>query len=90
VKTEPGESVRRRVDLVKEPATVAAIEDTCETPWMVLKGLHIHDFDEKYVSRGCAFNLEGPTEIVNSREVDIADIISCVIVLDLPTGPDGC
>lgn len=80
-------SLRVRVDLIQESASVLLVEDACEAPRLVLEGLNIHDLDEKDISWLGLFDFERTGEVVDSRKVNIQDIVGTVIVLDLSTGP---
>lgn len=42
---------------------------------------------ERLLTRFCSLNLEGTSEIVDLGQVDIEDVISCVIISDLAASP---
>ena len=50
---------------------------------MVWQGLHILNIDEQNISWLSSFDLEGTTEVVNTGEVYISNVICGVVVLDL-------
>lgn len=57
---------------------------------MILKGLDVHDLDEENIAWLGILNLKGPGEVVNFGEVDVADVVGAVVVLDLPSCPGWC
>lgn len=63
------------------------MEDTCETPRLVLEGLDILDLNEKDVTGLRSLNLEWAGEVVDTGEVDVLDVVCGIVVLDLTTGP---
>lgn len=63
------------------------MEDTCETPRLVLEGLGILDLNEKDVTGLRSLNLEWAGEVVDTGEVDVLDVVCGVIVADLAAGP---
>lgn len=54
---------------------------------MVLQRLHILNINNKHVARLGGLNLEGPGKIVNLGQVDIANVVCRIIVLDLAACP---
>jgi len=79
--------LRVRIDLIQKPASVLLVEDACEAPRLVLERLNIHDLDEKDISWLGLFDFEWTGEVVDSRKVNVQDIVGTIIVLDLPAGP---
>lgn len=73
--------------LVQETTTVLLVKDTGESPRSVLEGLHVHDLDQQDVAWLGAFDLEGPGEVVDLCQVDVAHVVCTVVVLDLAAGP---
>lgn len=53
-----GSQVRVGVDLVQEPSSVVFVEDACESPRMVLKGLDVVDLDAEHVAGLRALDLK--------------------------------
>jgi hypothetical protein len=78
---------RRRVNLIEETAAIAPVEDASEAPRVVLERLDVHDLDEQDVARHRGLDLEWAAQVVDLGEVDIADVIGRVVVLDLAAGP---
>jgi hypothetical protein len=79
--------VRRRVYLIQEATSIGSIKHTREPPRSILEGLDVHDLDEKQVAGHGALDLEGPAEVVNLCQVDVAHVVSRVIVSDLASSP---
>lgn len=53
------------IDFIQEATTVAPVEDSGETPRLILKWLHIHDLDKQDISRFCTFDLKRSRKIMN-------------------------
>jgi hypothetical protein len=75
------------VYLVKKPATIVLVEYTRKSPWLMLEGLHILNFNKQDITRFGFLDLEWSREVVNLSQVDVPDIIGTVVVLDLTTSP---
>lgn len=67
--------------------TIGLVKDAREAPWLVLKGLDVHDLYEKGITWLGIFNGERAGQVVNTGEVDILDVVRGVVVLDLAAGP---
>jgi hypothetical protein len=78
---------RRWINLIQEAAAISAVEDSCEAPRLVLEGLHIHDLNKKYISRSCTLDLKRATQVVNSSQINVTDVVCRVIITDLTTSP---
>lgn len=63
------------------------MEDSCETPRVLLEGLYVLDFHEENVARLGSFDLEWARQIVDPGQVDILHVIGAVVVLDLAACP---
>lgn len=62
-------------------------KDTSETPGRVLKRLHVLDVHNKDIARLGGLDLKGSGQVVDLGQVDIADVVCRVVVLNLTTGP---
>jgi hypothetical protein len=78
---------RGRIDLIKKASAVPAIENTRETPGVVLERLDIHDLDQQDIARLGRLDLKRSAKVVNLGEIDIAHIVGGIVVLDLPSCP---
>ena len=54
---------------------------------MVLQRLHILNINNEHVARLGSFNLEWPGEVVDLGQIDVANIVCRIVVLDLATCP---
>lgn len=54
---------------------------------MILQRLHILNIDNKHIARLGSLDLEGPGKIVDFGQVDVANIVCRIIVLDLAARP---
>jgi len=75
------------VDFVQEASTIIFREHAGEAPWLVLEGLYILDVDQKNITRLGGLDLEWSSEVVNSSQIYISDVIRRIIVLDLSACP---
>jgi hypothetical protein len=79
--------------LGKRTHPIAPVKYPCETPWLVVKRLDVHDLDEKQITRRGTLDLKRPGEVVDLCEIHVFDVVGRVIVLDLAAGPgdvSGC
>jgi hypothetical protein len=60
---------------------------TSETPRVVLQRLHILNINNEHVARLGSFDLEGSGEVVDFGQIDVANIVCRIIVLDLAARP---
>lgn len=60
---------------------------TGEAPRRVLERLHILDIDNEHITRLSRLDLEGTTQVVHFRQINITDIVCRVVVLDLASRP---
>jgi hypothetical protein len=81
------ETVRFGIDLIQEPPAIVFVEDTSEAPRLMLKGLNVLYFNKKNVTRLGGLDLERAGEVMDLGEVDVQNVISTVVVLDLSTSP---
>jgi hypothetical protein len=79
--------LRLGIDLVQEPAAIVLVKNAREPPRLVLEWLYVLNLHEEHISRFGRFNLERAREIVDLSQVDVQDIVSTVIVLDLSARP---
>lgn len=82
-----GDVSRFRVDLVEESTAVLLVEDSCESPWLVLHWLHIHDLDNEDISRLSSLDLEWASQIMDLGQIDVLYVVCAVVVADLATSP---
>jgi hypothetical protein len=54
---------------------------------VVLQRLHILNINNEHVARLGSFDLEGSGEVVDLGQIDVANIVCRIIVLDLATRP---
>ena len=80
-------AVRLRVDLVEKTASVVLVEDTCETPRMILEWLDVLDLHQKNVPWLGALDFEGSGEVVNLSQIHILDVVGTIVVPNLPSCP---
>ena len=71
----------------EETAAVAAGKDAGEAPLVAAQGADIEDVDDENVARLGAAHLDRAAEDVDDRQVDVADVVGTVVVLDLAVGP---
>lgn len=60
---------------------------TSKAPRRVLKRLHILDIDNEHITRLGRLDLEGTTQVMHFRQINITDIVCRVVVLDLSSCP---
>lgn len=63
------------------------MEDTTETPWLVLEWLHVLDLDYQDIARFSGVDIKRTGQVVDLREVYVFDVIRRVVVLDLSSSP---
>ncbi len=73
--------------LVEEPAAIVFVEDAREAPGLVLEGLHVLDLNEEDIAWFGGLDLERPGKVVDLSQINVLDIVSTVVVLDLPARP---
>ena len=66
---------------------IASVKDAGEPPRPVLERLDVHDLHQQQIAGLGALHLERPREVVDPGEVDVADVVGAVVVLDLAAGP---
>ena len=54
---------------------------------MVLQRLHILNINNEHIARLGSLNLEGPGEVVDLGQIDVANVVCRIIVLDLAARP---
>ena len=72
---------------IQETATVLLGKDASKAPWLILKGLDIHNLNEQEISRRSSLDFEWSTQVMDSSQVDIKDVVGRIIVSDLATRP---
>jgi hypothetical protein len=72
---------------IQEAASVLFREDSRETPWLFFQWLHILDLDHKDITRLRGFDFKGSSQVVDLSEVDVAHVVSGVVVANLPASP---
>ena len=73
--------------LIQKSSAVVFVEDSSETPWVVLERLNILDFNEEDIAGFSGFDLERSREIVDLSQVDVLDIVGAVVVANLAACP---
>lgn len=63
------------------------MKNASESPRLILHGLYILNFYQKNITRLRGFNLKRSRQVVDFCEVNIFDIFSAIVVLDLTAGP---
>lgn len=63
------------------------VKHACEAPGLLLEGLHIHDLYEEQIAGLGTFDLKRARQVVHPREIDVADIVSRVVIPDLAARP---
>ena len=72
---------------IQEAAAIFLGEDARKAPWLILKRLNIHNFNEQEIPRRGSLDLERSAQIMDSSQVDIEDVVGRIIVADLATRP---
>jgi len=54
---------------------------------VVLQRLHILNINNEHIARLGSLNLEGPGEVVDLGQIDVANVVCRIIVLDLAARP---
>jgi hypothetical protein len=62
-------------------------EDTSEAPGRVLERLHILNVYDQDITGLGSLDLEWSGQVMDLGQVDVADVVGRVVVLDLTTGP---
>lgn len=60
---------------------------TSEPPRVILQRLHVLNINNEHVARLGSLNLKRPSEIVDLGQVDVANIVCRIVVLDLAARP---
>lgn len=81
------EDVRIGVDLVEEASTVAFVEDSSETPRLLLEWLYVLNLDNKDITWLGALHFERPAQIMDFGKVDVLHVVCAVIVPNLTSSP---
>lgn len=76
-----------RVDLIQESTTILLVKDTCESPWLLLHGLHVLDLNHKDIAWLGCLNLKRPGQVVDPSQIDGSHVVYAVVVADLTTSP---
>ncbi len=71
----------------EETAAVVAGEDAGEAPLVAPQAADIEDVDDENVAGLGPFDLDRAAQDVDDRQVDVADVVRAVVVLDLAVGP---
>jgi hypothetical protein len=81
------EDIRLRIDLIQKPSSIVLGEDSREAPGLLIERLHILNLQHQNITRLRCLDIERSGQVVDLGEVDIAHVISAVVVADLPTCP---
>lgn len=73
--------------LIQKPAPIFLRKNPRETPQLVFQRLHVLDIDEEHIAGFCAFDFEGPSEVMHLCQIDVSHIVGRIIVLNLPARP---
>lgn len=79
--------VRLRIYLIEEAAAILLREYAGEAPGLLLERLHILDFYKEHVAWLGGLDFERPGQVVDSGEVDVADVVCRVVVTNLSACP---
>src|SRR5471032_2954856 len=83
----PDTFLRIREMLGQETAAILLRKKAVETPLAFHLGAYIEQVDHQQIARFSAVNTDRAGEKVDDRQVDIADVVSGVVVLDETAGP---
>lgn len=78
---------RVRVNLVEKATSVVSIKHTSVSPKLIRKWLQVNYFNHEHISRLRAGHLERSRQVMDLCEIDVSNIISVIVVLDLASGP---
>ena len=54
------------IDVIEEASSVVFVEDSSETPWVLLEGLNVLNFNEENIARLGSFDLEWARQIMDT------------------------
>lgn len=60
---------------------------TGKAPGGVLQRLYVLNVNDQHITRLCSLDLERSGEVVDLGQIDVADIVCRIIVLDLTSSP---
>ena len=75
------------IDLVEKASPVVFVKYASKAPRLLLKWLHVLNFDDQNISRFGAFHLKGAGKVVDLGEIDVLHIVRAIVVADLPSCP---
>jgi hypothetical protein len=82
-----GKDAPLRIEVIQETTAVLLVEDTSESPWLVMERLNVLDFYQKYIARFRCLDVEWTRQVVYPIQIDISEVIGRVVVSNLTSSP---
>ena len=84
---EEAEYSRLGVYLIQKTSSIVFGENARKTPRLLIQGLNILDFQNQNIAWLRCLNVERASQVVDLREINIAHVVSAVIVANLTACP---
>jgi hypothetical protein len=69
------------------PSTIFLVKGASETPFISFQRTQIAKYHLEQIAGRRIFDGNGPAQVVDLRQIDMLDVVTAIIILNLPTRP---